>query len=376
MTVRLTDDELKVLYEAAVETSFRSSGYGSFSSQYESVLSQFDRFGGKVPIMPNHEQIGMTFFSRPKLNLTTANLRMDRQMSMIDSRNPNTLAFAARAYLDTKWARSEPIEAGAMLSPFYNHESAFITPLSNCIVSLSGTPDPVIDTETMEGGFFSESITIPRGSDLLRRNGELSITFRDIQGGFIFLLLYIWHRYIELLPKGTMFAYPEDIYNRRMGFTCSIYRYVLDPSKRYITKWIKFTGCYPKSNPLGTFFNFSDNESFLSSTSQFTVPFVYHFADPMDPIVFREFNTLTERFATRLTDKDYVEAEALPENNYAGIPYVDVSGTNELKFLCRKEELIDPMDTVWNTLSERIEANEQELQTSYDTTNTSDWNYG
>lgn len=376
MSIRLTDDELKSLYEAAVETTFRSSGYGSFSSQYQMVLSRFDRYGGKVPIIPNHEQIGLTFFTRPKLNLTTANLRMDRQMSMVDSLTPTTLAFAARAYLDTNWSRSDAIADMASLAPFFNDESAFLVPLTNCITSFSGTPDPVIDTETTEGGFFSEDITIPRGSDLLRRSGELSITFRDVQGGFIFLLLYLWHRYIELLPKGTMFAYPEDIYHRRMGFTCSIYRFVLDPSKRFITKWAKYTGCYPKSIPLGAFFNFSDNESFLSSTSQFTVPFVYNFVDPMDPIVFREFNTIVSRFAYRLQDNDYVEAEAVPENNYAGIPYIDLSGSNEIKFLCRKEELIDPLETAWQEISAKIDAKAEELETSYNTTANENWNFG
>jgi len=350
----LSDEDIANLLEAATEQGFRSSGAGSFSAQYTTILKHPDRFGYNL-VLPNHELTGLTFITRPKLNFHTSNLRQDRIMATLASNDNYSWAFAMRCLLDTRFAEETRNADNAYFCPFFNSESPFIIPLTNCLVSSSGWPDPSIDTETTEGGFFSENITFAKGSDRLRRSYDLSLTFRDIQGGFIAMLLYYWHRYIELVTTGEMIAYPEDIAARRLNYTCSIYRLVLDPSRRFITKFARATGCFPKSVPMGSFFNQNERESFISSTAQFTVPFQANFVSYMDPMIFRDFNYITELFCPDI--KERIPAPVEAEYNFAGLPRIGVEGQlNELQFLCRPEELINPLDTAWQDIEAKITA--------------------
>ena len=326
-------DVLSRLFELATRNSFLQAGTGDSTATYQTILSQFDRFG--INALPsNHEVVGYTFITRPKLNFSTTSLRQDRILAMLDTVDSNSLQFAIRCYLDTYYSRMSSIAKRAENCPFFNQESPFIIPLSNNLVSVSGWPDPVLDTETTDGGFFSEDMTIVKGSDRLNRTYDITLTFRDIQGGFIISLLWMWIHYIELVVRGDTIAYPEDIAARRVNYTCSIYRFVMDPSRQYITKWSKATGCFPRSLPIGNIFNFGEKENFIHSSSQYSVPFTVNKVEIMDPIIFRDFNTIVRRYSPTITDKDAIVALMTAGSNFMGVPYIDViGGYNQLKFL-------------------------------------------
>lgn len=355
-TSLLTPDFVRRLYAAATEQSFKYAGAGHFGAFYQTVLSRIDRYGiNHAP--PNHELAGYTFITRPKLNLATPSLRMDRTLATLDTVDPVSLPFAIRCLLDTKFASDEQIVGAASKSPFFNDQLPFIVPLGNCLQAISGFPDFVVDTETTEGGFFGEDQTTARGSDMMNRSYDLTLTFRDIQGGILATLLYLWAYWIALVTRGYVTAYPEDIMANRLCYTCSIYRFVLDPSRRFITKWLKATGCFPKMFPIGAMFNIGEREQFLESARQFSVNFTVNKIETMDPIIFSDFNTVVKRFAGDVTAGGYVEALAVAEHNYAGIPWIDtVRGLNEIKFMCRQEELDDPMAPVLEEIKQAVAA--------------------
>lgn len=353
----LDNADMRRLYQAVVEQSYMHAGMGSAYSTFQTKLSQIDRFNANA-VMPNHEVAGLTFITRPKLCLATPNLRTDRILATLATMEPISFPFAIRCLLDTKFARRPDIADLAAICPFLNDRSPFLTPLTNCLQNFSGVPDFALDTETTDAGFFGQDLTFATGSDFGQKSYDVTLTFTELQGGFIFALLYIWALYIGLVKLGRSVAYPEDIAARRMCYTSSIYRFVLDPSRRYITKWKKLTGCFPKALPDGSFFNIGDRESFLSSTAQFSVPFVVNHASMTnDPIVLQEFNTLVSRFCPDLRTGEYVVARNVPEHNFAGMPYIDTeAGLNELKFLCRPEELQDPTTSVFADIRARVAA--------------------
>lgn len=357
--LQLSEQELQVVFDLARAQSAKSAGAANPNALYTTMLSQYDRFGVNT-MLPNHEVVGYTFITRPKLNLSTPSLRMDRILSLLDTGNPVSLPFAIRCYLDTFYSGSQgPASQLALQCPFYNPESPFIIPLTNNLVSLSGWPDPVVETETTEGGFFSEDMTIAKGSDRLNRTYDLTLTFRDIQGGFILALLYMWIRYIELVVRGDTVAYADDINNRRVNYTCSIYRFIMDPSRQFITKWSKATGCFPKSIPVGNVFNFGDGEKFITSSAQYSVNFVANKVEIFDPIIFRDFNTISKRFSptisgfpgnnavsvdsTTFTNNNNTPFQPLTsaENNFVGLPYVDLlDGYNRLLWIAKSSDQI------------------------------------
>jgi len=340
----ISEDQLISLFTMVNQQAHRSSGGGTYDATYQSILSSFDRFG-KNTLPANHEVAGFTFITRPKLNLSTTSLRQDRIMAVLDNADPVSLLFAIRCYLDTEYAKRSDISRLAMTCPFFNEASPFIIPLTNNLISVAGWPDPVLEPETTDGGFFSEDMTIVKGSDRLNRTYEVTLTFRDIQGGFIIFLLYFWLRFIELVVRGDTVAYPQDISARRVCYTCSIYRFVLDPSRQYITKWSKATGCWPRTIPIGNFFNFGERENFLHSAMQYSIPFTVNKVEIMDPIIFRDFNTIVKRFSgyndTSIRTLSVVPTD--PNHNFIGLPYIDIyQGLNQLLWLANPSDIQDP----------------------------------
>lgn len=346
---------LEELFSQATQQTFRAAGTGSYLQQYQTLLSQFDRFGINA-MLPNHEVVGFTFITRPKLNFSTTSLRQDRILMMLDTPDPGTLQFAMRCYLDTYYSSRSDVLQVAAKCPFFNSQSPFLIPLSNNLLSVSGWPDPVIETETTDGGFFSEDMTMAKGSDRLNKTYDITLTFRDIQGGFIISMLWMWIHYIELVVRGDTTAYPEDIAARRINYTCSIYRFVMDPSRQFITKWSKATGCFPRSVPIGNIFNFGERENFIKSAEQYSVPFTVNKVEIMDPIIFRDFNTIVKRYYPFAGNPTSVIAGMQAQDNFMGIPYIDtLGGFNKLNFL------LDPGTTVTDPFMETL----KQLNTAY-----------
>lgn len=359
----VTQSDMQRLFDAALEESYKYSSAGSFHSVYTTILRNIDRYGYSI-LLPNHEVTGLTFITRPKLNLTTSSIRQDPVLATLDTLDPISLPFTLRCLLDTKFSkRPNDIAPIAASSPFFNIESPFLNPLTNCLKSISGFPDIVVETETSQGGYFSEDITMATGSDLLARTYDLSLTFRDIQGGFIAALFTIWTRMIPLLTRGLTVAYPEDVAARRLCYTCSIYRFILDPSRRFITKWAKATGCYPVANPIGAAFNIAEKENFISELENIPIPFKANRIEYMDPRIFRDFNKVVEKYAPRITTDEYITTPTRSDYNFTGLPYVDVfGGRNELMFRARPDEREEPTSGIMSEIRQKVQQAEEQAE--------------
>lgn len=329
--------ELKAdqLYKTG-KTLYQNVGSRQFST-FEDSLHGFDSIRNTI-YMPETEHHGFTFFTRPKLNLSTPSIRSDRILSLLDTLDTQTVAFTIRALLDTKLKELYGISADS--SPFFNAASPFIPILSNRLFALNGWPDPTLDVETTEGGFFSESITYPKGHDQLSRNYDISASFVDVQGSVVHNIILMWLRWIHLATRGLVTAYVEDIEQRRMCFTSSIYRFVMDPSSRFITKWAKATGCFPHSVPSGAYFNYDATASHVDVAMNLSVPFtVAGKIEYMDPIILKEFNMLAERYSSNIKNLDNAKESERLLYNFQCLPYIDLtSGTNELLWKFRRPQ--------------------------------------
>ena len=356
----LPDDQRDQFLSAIRESLAINSGRGSSQYVAQTLLSRHDRFGNSA-VQINAEHVGLTFFTKPRLNLSTASIRQDPTLAMLDTLDPQSWMFALRCNLDTRFANSPKIKGLAELSPWFNSDSPFNIPLSNMLVGISGWPDYSVDYETTETGYFSESMTFARGSDEGRRNYDLSCTFRDIQGGYLMAFFYYWLKAMSLQMQGTIVAYPQERASNRLNYTCSIYRFVMDPSIRTITKWAKATGCFPINIPIGEIFNYGPGDSFIHTSQQFTIPFKATVINYMDPRHLQAFNILVERYAGQdvgLRRGGWIKTEVSAEHNFAGVPYIDLfSGTNELMFLARPEELVDPTETYLAQIDQTLKNN-------------------
>jgi len=332
----LTVNDIENALSSLTSLLYSSSG-GSKHSSLIKQISGFDFIGNSI-YMPNVESSGITFFTRPRLNLSTSSIRNDRVLSLLDSLDPNSVSFAIRCLLDTDFCNRPDIQPIVEKSPLINSSNPFIPILTNNLKNISGWPDVTIEIETTEGGYHSESIVYPKGSDDLNRTYNLNATFSDIQGSFILFLFFMWYRYLYLVTKGVVIQYPKDIENRRLGFTCSIYRFLLDTSKQFITKWAKATGTFITSVPIGAYFNYDKSNPFVLEGNNISIPFVVSGKiEYMDAIILQEFNKLVKRFCRNIEDNSlYIKATSVNELmdfNHQCIPYINITdGFNELEW--------------------------------------------
>jgi hypothetical protein len=339
-----------------LNTSYHNAGWASGANNLQNIMSRLDRHGTAV-IPLNTLNYGYYFITRPRLNLTYSNLIRNPILSTLLTENPREISFAIRMLLDTKLSRglgtkglldannrplreAEPERIFRDCIPkcsIFDPENPFLVPLNNCLKGISGFPDLDLQVETTEGDFHSSDFTFAKGSDLNGRTQDLNLEFKEINGGLIMAIIYYWILMIAFLAKGICSAYPDDIYEQRLCYTCSIYRFVTDTSRTQIIWWDKATGCFPKNVPLGSIFNVSQGEVTISSASQFSIPFVANFVEPPNnPDILRDFNRLVSRYtSSKIKDRTkYVELNPRDSSNFNGIPFIvnDNSGRLCLKW--------------------------------------------
>ena len=360
-------DDGQHLRDILVQLASLSSGSGYFDSQIQNFMLGIDRYG-KSMLMPNIELNGPTFFSRPRLCMQSSNLRNNPVMAPLDTFNPSSISFAIRFLLDTNLTNPYGANYGKLTTavencPLINPESAFFTPLSNALTSISGFPDYEIMTEATEGGWFSEQQQYVTGANDFNQGGTVSCSFREMPGGIISAIFFYWLEYMRCVARGDMLAYADDIDGQIMNYTVSIYSFNMDPSYQYITKWVKCTGCFPKNIAIGTSLNKNQDGYAIDTVKNYEVTFIVNKFEYMNPLALLDFNTLaarycpgindlksgsfipTDEFGTPPTDMNRLSIPNSPFANFCGIPYI-VSDPNGYRLTYReskKDLFADPI---------------------------------
>jgi hypothetical protein len=298
------------------------NGLITANTEWQAFMAGIDRFQKNI-LPANTEYNGYTFITRPRLNLSRTSILTDRILSVLALNDPYSFPFVTRAFMDTRWARQPTVRNYLQQSPYFNVESPFWHPLMNSLVGLTGWPDINIQVATSEGGFHSETQSHPQGYDYLNRGYEFTMEFREPQGAPITSSLIFYLMYLANLTKGTQMQYLEDILDHRMAFTFSVYRFLTDPSRTYITSWAKATGCFFTALRIGNNFDVGEGELFVKNATRQTARCSAHHIDYNDYIVFHEFNQLMEMYCKWInTPGAYGVLPPISENNFLGLPYI------------------------------------------------------
>lgn len=325
-SIKSIGDTAKILMDEGKVTEFmdrmsQNFGAGPFYNQLQTFFRETDKFQHNS-LPPNALHAGYTFITRPKLCFHDLSLNKQTEFLPMITEHYNSVPFAIRCLLDTKFGSTQE----AKLCKLVNPNNPFITPLGNGLTGISGYPAVSIETVTTETGFHSEDQTFATGYNQMNKTYDLSLDFRDPQHGPIMAIFFYWILYIGYLTKGMMPAYMEDIVQRRLNYTCSIYRFVVDPSKRRIIHYSKATGCFPKSMPLGALFNYSDTERFVRAAGNFNIDFVANRIDYNKPEILAEFNYLVRKFDSGIVDR--IDVASLPLTR--SVPEYDSRGNVKL----------------------------------------------
>ena len=322
----IPDYEDKTYFEQIIEMAYETSGMGGSETQLAQVFSRFDRFG-RAMVAKNQVLTGYTFFTRPRLCLRDWNICADRKLSHLMTTEINSIPFAIRCLLDPDYSFANK---DASKSPLFDQGNPFLTPLCNAVRSVSGFNDPMLATETTDGGFFSEDQTYVIGGDRLSRTYDINCLFRDYPGNPIITIIDSWCQYMAGLTDGSLQQYTDAIDLNRMDYTVSIYRFLMDRTNRNIVRWAKCTGCFPVSPPSGVVFNLNEGENNVDAASTINVPFKANRIEYDDPVILKEFNMLVRRYASKELGlesggKPKAFSNKSAANNFCGLPYIRIS---------------------------------------------------
>lgn len=313
---------------------------GDFKSSVGNTLYGVNHRQTPLPIPMNKEVYGLTFFTRPALNLTTQNARADTKFIPLLTNQSAHYQRYVRCVLDPRLNYSN---AGLFDCPLLDHDSAFIPMLSNLCTSLSGWQDPSLDTFTSSPGVYKEQYTIVDSIVNIYSQYDMTATFRNIVGDPVSLLFMTWMRYISNVYLGIMMPYTDMITGNEIDYQTRIYRLVLDSTKRKVIKYAHTGVSVPLNMNIGEAFNFESDKVYNQAFDSVQISFRCNGALYNEPIVIENFNDAVEIFCEdmsaerRATAMTQIDVTLLDYFNCRGYPRIDPD-TLELQWYIRTAE--------------------------------------
>ena len=114
-------DERTAAYESDLSRIYRINGFGDYKAQGFQMLYGLNLNVPSIRLPTATDQVGLTFMTRPDLNLHPANITQDRYLSVMNSSDELTYARAIRAILDPWGSQNNGYD-----SRLVNQKQAFI----------------------------------------------------------------------------------------------------------------------------------------------------------------------------------------------------------------------------------------------------------
>lgn len=276
---------------------FQTTAIGSVEKAIGNNLYGFNHRQIRTSVPINKDTYGLTFFTRPQLNMQGDNIRNIRRFYPLLTTNPVTIHRYVRCMLDPRLA------ADNITCPLVDNQQAFITILSNNLTNISGWPDMVVPTFTTKEGLYKEAYSQVDGIVENYSAYNINATFRNTRGDPIVYLFYIWAFYQSLVFQGLIVPYPDYIIQNRLDYNTRIYRLILDVNKRYVTKIAACGVAFPISDPIGQFFDYSDEKPYNDQSRDITIQFQCLGAQYFDDILVKEFNQTVQIFNPEMRDE-------------------------------------------------------------------------
>ena len=291
-------------FDVTINDIFKITPIGDYNSAAGLNFSGINFRKTPLPIPINRDDHGLTFFTRPQLNLTTGNMANLRRFIPLGTNEKRSYPRAVRAMLDPR--------LNLNCDNLVDNKNAFIPILTNHLHSLSGPFDTFVEVHRSKPGVYKEVASLVDGINNRFTSTDFSATFRNSEGNPGILLFDTWLWYMESVFTGVLSPYPDMIALKQIDYNTRIYRLVLDKTRRYV-QMIACTGAsFPKNLPIGSFFNFEHDHKFNQQISDYTVNFESNGFYYNDPIIVYWFNKTVAIFNPDMADNVY-------KNNMVGL---------------------------------------------------------
>jgi hypothetical protein len=317
--------------QAGLERVYNSTPLGPLPSNIVNTVYGINHRQTQLALPFNRDGFGLTFFTRPRMNLTTNNIRFVRQMYPLLNTEPRSIQRIIRTTLDPLIAYGSDPRNKEIKSPYVDDLNMFIPLLTNLCLTISGWPDFVVDTRTTPEGHYREAHSMVDSSVEIKNTYELSASFRNIPNNPVTLLFYFWLFYMSKVFEGELIPYGSSLYECEMDYNTRIYRLILDPSKRYVQHILSTGAAFPLNAPVGALGNFDSTQPFNDANDNVNIRFQCIGMDYNDPIQITEFNQAVAIMNPAMADDvrdDYliqIPYQVLSFFNMRGYPRIDPS---------------------------------------------------
>lgn len=234
-----------------------------------------------MPIPINRDDHGLTFFTRPQLNLTDDNVSALRTLVPLLTTEDVSIQRMVRKLLDPRIS---------LPCAICDDQLAFIPMLTNLLLSVSGWPDPSLDVHNTKPGVRKEVQSMVDSVTDEFADWTLQATFRSMQGDPLLLLFKVWQDYMSAVFRNDMMPYPDMIAMNEIDYNTRIYRIVLDPNRRLVQK-IACTGAsFPLNVPMGAAFDYAHDHPINANNNEISIRFQCNGYRYQDHIIVRDFN--------------------------------------------------------------------------------------
>ena len=342
-----------LLNQSAIRDAVSKAGSsrGELSKAATNAFYGFNHRNVGAQVKPNSDNHGLTFFTRPRLNLSYNNIAGTRTFAPLLTDDQFTMARAIRCILDPVSHRGiEKPQHSTFASPIVDPLNPFIPVMSNLLVSISGWPDSVMDTHTSPNGIANESWSMIDSLPTDNSTNDITVNLRNMSGDPISLLMHIWTQYASRVSEGSMLPWPEAIAENEKDYDTRIYRLVLDNRRKYITKFAACGYGAPYVNPLGADFNYDSSQPLIQDNQEKSIPFKCSGFIYNDPILIIEFNSLVAEYnkamANDVREQQMVKLKDEEKDyfNYRSYPRIAEDGSMELEWWVNKHDYQDAAD--------------------------------
>ena len=281
------DDLFQSMPLGSIDQAQGNNIYGINHRQVPGVLPQ------------NRDTYGLTFFTRPQLNLQSNNIRNTRILYNLLNTNNKSIQACTKALLDPRLINGYGKGASRVppyICPIVDPLNCFIPVLTNNLISITGWSDIALDSFTSKEGLYKETYS---QVDSLARNYtvyEVDATFRNTKGDLIFSLIFVWLHYMSMVYEGLLLPYPDFLTENEIDYNTRIYRLILDQQKQVVTKIVAADVAYPITLQAGQFFDFNVEKPYNDQNKEINVRFKCMGYEPMDGVLIYEFNKCVEQF--------------------------------------------------------------------------------
>lgn len=330
--------------DTSIDNVYKSTPVGSISTAIGDTFYGINHRGTPGAVPHNRDYYGLTFFTRPQLNMSKENLRSIRQFIPLLTNEEASLPRAVRSYLDPR------LSFEGVTCPLVDPECAFIPLMTNHCLTTSGWPDMELQSHMSKPGAYKEVFGFIDSVDDTKSAYTISATFRNMPGSPMILLAQTWLQYMSNVFQGKLVPYPDYIMHNKVDYNTRIWRLVLDPTKTYV-QHIGCTGAaYPTSVPTGRVFDYQVTNPVNEGNHEISIQFQAYGACFDDPVLVAEFNQVVGIFkpamreANRVSNMVKIEYGAMQLFNGLGYPRIHPD-TYELEWYVLKDLYKDVIDT-------------------------------